>query len=159
MLLALLLDIARAEVYAIRENGGGNLALTITDDNVGFRKYDPSADEQKIEVTDEDEIMRNGKRVCTSPSTANVVLCSSKHPIEASFRRLEHAKMYMFRIRGDYVLAVGDYNMNTGMWNAKIVPQRTAERGERYMFLLTPKPGRGAYQGGRSWRRQLKKSQ
>lgn len=154
MLLALLLGITRAQIYTIRENGGEDLALTITEDNVGFKKYDPSADEQQIEIVD-DEIMRNGKRVCTSPSTTRVELCSSKHPIDASFRVLENNKMHMFQIRGNQVLAIGDYNTNTGMWDAKVILRRVAERGERFWFKVTPKGDR-YYGGGRSWRRQLK---
>lgn len=155
MILILLLSMVKSEFYTIHENGENNLALTITEDNVGFRKYDRTAEEQIIEMKN-DEIMKNGKRMCSSPTSTHVELCSSGNPIDATFKPIEMNGLYVLKVRGNRVLAIGDYNVNTEMWDVKVIEERQAERGERHWFILSPiEISRSRFRRGRSWKREI----
>lgn len=135
MNLVLLFNIVRSDIYTVRENKPMGLALTITDDNVGFARYDPTSPEQKIEFKN-GAIMRNKKRVCASPNSSKVKLCTSSKPNSADFKLIQHKAMFKIVTRGSHVLVIGDYNPSTEMYDANVIDER---RGTNYWFVVSPR--------------------
>ncbi|ELA42482.1 uncharacterized protein VICG_00581 [Vittaforma corneae ATCC 50505] len=135
MNLMLLFTIVKSEVYTIRENRPTGLALTITDDNVGFTEYDPTSPEQKIEFKD-GALMRNDKRVCASPNSSKVKLCASGRPNNANFELIQYGTMFKVGTRGSHVLVIGDYNSSTEMYDANVIDERKVTN---YWFIIEPR--------------------
>ncbi|KAM0681233.1 hypothetical protein GINT2_000431 [Glugoides intestinalis] len=119
MRLLLALNKATCLFYTIRDK---NLAFTITSQNVGFTKYDPKSDEQHVEM-ENGRIIKNDKFVCVSALSSEVRLCTSTTPIVFEFSLLESHGIYKLQTRGSDVLAVGDFNENTQMYNAIVIDE------------------------------------
>lgn len=109
--------------------------LAITDDNFGFITHVPNSDEQKIKCGD-DSLMKNGKRIRVSPVSSEFKLCIAGNPKNAKSELIEFNGMFKFRTRGSQVLTVGDYNVYTEMYDAKVIDEKMAASGEKYWFVI-----------------------
>lgn len=127
------------KLYTIRQNTSPQYALTITDENIGFVKYDPSIEEQKVEIED-GEIVRNRRRVCVAPNTPEVRMCIARNPVYSRFEPIENKGLHKFRIRGSQVLSIGDFNENTQMFDAVVLEEKDAQFKGMYIFAIDERP-------------------
>lgn len=122
-------------IYTIKSIGNSGLALTITDHNVGFTKLEKNLEEQKINVDFETKrISRNGKTLCASSITNELRLCITENPIIGDFLFMEENGFYKIQTNGSLLLAVGDYNSNTQMYDAILVKGNTGNK--KYWFTV-----------------------
>jgi hypothetical protein len=125
MRLYFLINFVYSELFTIKSPGKMVLALTITENSGGFTKYDPTSQDQKLEMVD-NSIGRNNKKICSSSNSSEVRLCISKDPINADFEPIYLNNSVKFKTRGNHVLAVGDYNVNTEMYDIVILEENKA---------------------------------
>lgn len=141
MLIAIWLGVIRSELYTIRESIDTGLALTITGNSVGFQRYDPSSEDQKVEILD-GEIMKDGKRVCVADNSNRVSLCVSSNPKNSVFNMIERNGMFMMKIRGTQALATQNYDMDKDMKDAQVIEESRARNGEVIWFVIAKRhPG------------------
>lgn len=138
MLLLLALQKAACMFYTIRDKDVSNLAFTITGQNVGFSKYDPRSDEQQVEIKN-GRLIKNDKVVCVSAVSSEVRLCSSTTPIIYEFSLLDSNGTFKLQTRGTHVLAIGDFNEATQMYNAIVIDEndRNSCKRKHWFFINT----------------------
>lgn len=121
-------------LYTIKSPGKINLALTITNNSVGWTKYDSTSQDQKLEMID-NTISRNNKKVCSSSSSSEVRLCISQNPINAEFEPISLGNSVKFKTKGNHVLAIGDFNENTEMYDV-IVLEESQSHQNKFFFSV-----------------------
>lgn len=139
MYLFTLFELTFGKLYTIRQNTFPQYALTITDENIGFVKYDPSIEEQKVEIND-GEIVRDKRKVCVAPNTPEVRICIAKNPVYSRFEPIEINNLFKLRIRGSQVLSIGDFNENTQMFDAVVLEEKDAQYKGMYIFTIDERP-------------------
>lgn len=124
----------QALLYTIKSPGKIELALTITENSVGFTKYDSTSQEQKLELL-ESTVSRNNKHLCSASNSSEVRLCISRNPINADFEPIFIDNSVKFKTRGNHVLAIGDYNENTEMYDAVVLDESKSHLNKIFFVI------------------------
>lgn len=123
-----------SELFTIKIPGKTTLALTITENSVGFTKYDPTSQEQKLEMID-NTISRNQKKICSSAASSEVRLCLSQNPINAEFEPISLGNSVKFKTKGNHVLAMGDFNVNTEMYDLVVLEESKSHQNKIFFKI------------------------
>lgn len=129
-----MINLVWARLYTIKSPGKIELALTFTDKSVGFTRYDSTSPDQRLEM-EENAISKNNKKLCSSSASSEVRLCTSKNPINAEFEPISLGNAVKFKTKGNHVLAIGDYNENTEMYDVVILEENKAHQNKIFFAI------------------------
>jgi len=139
MVLIMFLTYCFAYSYYYILSYDGKLALAIKDDKVGFEKFNPRSNYQKINIRD-NSLSIDGRSICASNKSSELRVCKTNAPINNKFSVIIiNNKRHLIKIvnRMAFVLSKSNFNQNTEVCDAILIEEPMANV-ENYVFRIIP---------------------